>query len=222
MGSEFFIDYDQFITPSDWIIGIDPGHGGVIDGLYQTAPNKMYDHKDFVFYEGEFNRVIAVRLAKMLFESDISHYFTTNSNLDVSLQLRVNRSNNLKRLYKDKKHLFLSIHANAAPKGQESARGIEVFTSKGDTKADPMATIIFNNLGKIGWKMRSDVFDGDVDKEANFFVLRKTKVPAVLVELGFYTNKQEAMMLLTEQIQTDLAKSLYDSIVEIIKSKSDV
>jgi N-acetylmuramoyl-L-alanine amidase len=47
-----------------WIL--DPGHGGMIDGKYQTFPNKMCDHGDFIFYEGVFNRQIVVKLAKKL------------------------------------------------------------------------------------------------------------------------------------------------------------
>lgn len=211
----YFTDYSELQTESEWIVGIDPGHGGMINGKYETAPDKMYDHGEFVFYEGEFNRRVSVLLANLLSQGDISHYFTTNSNLDVSLGIRATRANNYKRNYPEKKHIYLSIHGNAAPKGSETATGIEVFTSVGKTKADPMAEIIYKHLKKMGWRMRKDRSDGDNDKEANFYVLRKTNVPAILVELGFYTNLEEAKKMLDPVVQERLAQHLYSAILEI-------
>lgn len=213
-----WISYNRCITESDWLIGIDPGHGGMVANHYETYPDKMYEHPDFSFYEGVFNRQIASGLALLLYKENISHFFTTTSNYDVGLNVRVIRANNLKKLYPEKKHLLLSIHANAAPKGQEAARGIEVFTSKGDTEADPHATVVFNYLSKMGWKMRKDMLDGDPDKEANFYILRHTISPAVLVELGFYTNYEEAKLMMQKSVQLKMITYLFNSIQEIIKS----
>ena len=42
-------------------------------------------------------------------------------------------------------------------------------------------------------KYRLDYSDGDVDKEANFYVLRKTKMPAVLLEMWFFDNYNDAV-----------------------------
>lgn len=217
-----WIGYDQFITDSDWIIAIDPGHGGTINGKYQTAPNKMYDHGEFTFFEGDFNRAVSSYLAEFLLKDNLSHFFTTISNYDPSLSLRVTRANNFNRNYKNKKQLFLSIHANAAPKGAEIASGIEVYTSKGETKADKYATEFFKELAKVGWGMRKDVYDGDPDKEMNFYVLKYTKAPAVLVELGFYTNIRETKLMMKEETQRELAKRLYYAIKKITKYKNDV
>lgn len=217
-----FITYDLMLTDSEWMVCIDPGHGGMIGKHYQTSPFKMYDHGDFIFYEGEFNRIIAVMLAEKLRTANISHFFSTTSNYDVSLPIRVTRVNNFAKKYKLKKQLFLSIHANAAPAGAESATGIEVFTNPGDTDADPIATVFFNHLEKMNWRMRKDVSDGDPDKEAPFFVLRYTMVPAVLLELGFYTNRLEAEELLKKEVQEKLVQHLYDAIIEITKMEQHV
>jgi len=215
-----WIGYDQFITDSDWIIAIDPGHGGIINGEYLTAPDKMYNHKEFTFYEGVFNRAVSGYLAELLLRDNLSHFFTTVSNYDPSLSIRVTRGNNFKRKY-DKKQLFLSIHGNAAPKGSEKASGIEVYTSKGETKADQYATEFFKELAKLGWVMRKDMYDGDPDKESMFYVLKYTKAPAILVELGFYTNLREAELMMQEEVQQRLAKALFDAIKKITKHNND-
>lgn len=216
-----WIGYDHFITFSDWIIAIDPGHGGIINGDYQTAPKKMYDHGEFIFYEGDFNRKVSSYLAELLLKDNLSHFFTTITNYDPTLSLRVTRANNFNRKYKKKKQLFLSIHGNAAPKGQESARGIEVYTSKGETKADKCATVIYKELEKMGWKMRKDTVDGDPDKESNFYVLKYTQAPAVLAELGFYSNFEEAKLMMKKETQIELANRLFDAIKIITQHNND-
>jgi N-acetylmuramoyl-L-alanine amidase len=46
-----------------------------------------------------------------------------------------------------------------------------------------------------GMRMRPDTSDGDHDKEANFRVLTRTNMPAVLIEFGFFDNLQDALMM---------------------------
>lgn len=211
------------LTDSKWIICIDCGHGGMIDGKYQTAPDKMYDHGEFVFCEGVFNREVGKMFADLLCKARISYFFSTDSNYDVGLNIRTTRANNMAKLHPNKKHLYLSIHGNAAPKGAESASGIEVFTSKGDTAADPMANIFYKHLEGMGWKMRpGKKVDGKYGKEALFYVLTKTHVPAILVELGFYTNLEETKEMSKTEVQMKLATLLFKSVEEIINTKTDV
>lgn len=84
---------------------------------------------------------------------------------------------------------FVSIHCNAAENTE--ARGFEVFTTRGNTGADAIATNLYNrvrNEFSNGLKPRHDWSDGDPDREANFYVLAHTVMPAVLFELGFITN----------------------------------
>ena len=91
--------------------------------------------------------------------------------------------------------LFLSIHANAHVGG--GAHGFEVWTSPGQTAADPAATLIYNSIGNVFPELsgRADRADGDPDKEARFYVLTHTLCPAVLVELAFITNFSEEILL---------------------------
>lgn len=215
---DLYVDYPDLITDSEWMIGIDPGHSGMIDGVYFTAPAKMYKHPDFIFYEGVYNRYISKRLGELLKEKNISHYYTTDSNYDPALSIRAIRANTFMRKYSDRKHLLISIHGNAAPEGSESATGIEVFTSPGNTASDPKASVIFRHLTKAGWKMRTGYKDGDPDKEAKFTILIRTIMPAVLVELGFYTNYEEAKKMSDPENQERFAQLLFDAINEIIEN----
>ena len=173
---------------------IDHGHGGIVDDVYTTSPSKMYQHKDFVFYEGVFNRAVAWMYAYKLYQRNLGYCIISSSNHDIRLQTRVNSANYLYYKYREKYRIYFhSIHGNAFE--DTSVRGVEVFTSPGPTPADPLATIFYNHLVDLGWKMRSDGLDGDPDKEAKLFVLMETQMPALLTETGFYSNEAEAKLM---------------------------
>lgn len=86
---------------------------------------------------------------------------------------------------------FVSLHCNSCD--NDSAEGFEVYTTPGETAADSLATAIFNQVQATFPDMtyRTDSADDDPDKEANFFVLKNTDAPAVLIECGFISNMQE-------------------------------
>lgn len=188
-----------------WLI--DAGHGGVdMFGNYVTAPKKMFDHGDFKVYEGVTNRAIAEKLAIKLSGACIDFEIIHDEVEDISLGSRVAKADSLHAQHRN--CVYLSIHSNAG-----GGRGIEVFTSKGQTKSDKIAQIFFDVFEKTGkWKMRKDQRDGDDDKEANFYVLRKTDCPALLVELLFFDNREEALYLMSEEGQEELSQKLFESI----------
>lgn len=112
--------------------------------------------------------------------------------------------------------VFLSIHCNAA--ADQAACGFEVWTSPGQTDADAYATAIYNAVrAAFPWiKMRSDYDDGDPDKEARFHVLRKTYMPAVLIEFGFLTNPEDAEMLMDQSTREHYANAVTSAVTEVL------
>jgi len=174
---------------------LDPGHGGVIDDLYVTAPGKMAKFDDFVFYEGVFNRALAWTYAMQLYERDLGFHMLVSNNEDQPLSDRVHNANRIMGYLNDhnKQCYFHSIHANAF--SDPKVTGIEIFTSPGNTASDAIASVFYKYLVGMGWKMRSDYDDNDPDKEARFFVLTQTQMPAILTETGFYTNHTQAKLM---------------------------
>lgn len=209
---------------------IDAGHGGLDrNGDYVTAPSKMYefgtrDDIEQTIYEGVVNREIAKKLITMLDDAGIGYYQqTVDHHKDYKLRERVSFANEVYQ--KNPKTYFLSIHSNAAgvasPGPGSKAEGFEIFTSKGVTKSDELASIAAKWYKKEfpKFKFRRDTSDNDDDKEADFYVLRYTACPAFLVENLFFDNKKEADFLLSESGQMRIADCLFKIIKEIYETK---
>jgi N-acetylmuramoyl-L-alanine amidase len=168
--------YDITITPncptpkSNYLWILDNGHGGIIDGVYQTAGKRSPVWPDGTqLFEGEFNRAIVDRLVKMCNKAGIECVNLVDTQEDIPLSERTDKANDIyrKRLDQDGKCIYVSVHANGFD--DESANGWSVYTSIGETKSDKIATILFEKADKEfpDEYMRKDTYsDGDVDKEA--------------------------------------------------------
>jgi len=166
------------------IVLIDNGHGALVNGTYQTQ-GKLKDWGDKgIIYEGEFNRAIVNGIIEQLTFYKIPYVNLAPEYRDVTLRTRVNRANK----YPKNKSFYLSVHSNAG-----GGHGSEIFTSPGDTKSDDIATIFGEEYQKEfpNRRLRTDFSDGDLDKERRFYVLTKTKMPAILTESFFMDNFEE-------------------------------
>jgi len=202
-----------------WIL--DNGHGGIIDGVYQTAGKRSPIWSDGTqLFEGEFNRAIVKRIAKYCDQNNIEYINLVDTNEDVPLSTRVKMANEVYR-ESDKPCIYVSIHANGF--SDESANGWEVYTSPGETKSDHIATVLYEEVEKEfpdsyneSIKLRKDTSDGDVDKESSFYVLIHTAMPAILSENFFMTNEKECKRYLLSEVGRDrIAKAHIEMINKI-------
>lgn len=203
---------------------LDFGHGGIDEnGNYTTAPNKMFKFPDGeVAYEGVLNRQIGGHVYTCLRSHlDLNIVCTVKEDdpRDISLSHRVRVANK----FDPRETIFVSIHCNASL--SHNATGFEIFTTKGTTKSDLLATDIGNavevSLGKFDVRFRKDMSDGDLDKEADFYVLRKTKCPAVLIECGFFDYRPDFELLKDPIFQSDLASFIYTGILNYINEQDN-
>lgn len=168
---------------------IDNGHGS-------NTPGKC--SPDGRLKEYAYAREIAVRLEAELRKKGIDAERIVKEEIDVPLSERCRRANE----YKAGDTFLVSIHCNAAGNGSEwmQARGWEAWTSIGKTKADKLATSLYEAAEEClpGMKIRKDMSDGDPDKESQFYILKHTKCPAVLTENLFQDNREDVDFLLSE------------------------
>lgn len=156
-------------------IMIDAGHGPETPG--KRSP-------DGRLREFHFNSAVAEEVKKRLFLDGHTVFFSHQANVDVPLHERVSLANRLKV------DLFVSIHANAMGQTFNSANGLETFTyTQPQTATRQLAQIVQNSLVLATGRKDRGV------KQADFAVLRDTHMPAILVECGFMTHKQEVELL---------------------------
>lgn len=193
------------------------GHGGEDNGVYQTAGKQSPRWPDGIkIYEGIQNRLFGYMLCASLIDANIEVTFINGYNFDLSLQERALRVNaeydRLKAINPDMHIIAVSLHSNAqiptnadytdneGQRGYTSAAaggaiGIETYTTKGWTASDN-----FNEnylMPKLMSKLPEFTFRRGFKqkgKEANFYILRATKCPIVLIEFGFMTTWTDCVL----------------------------
>jgi len=181
------------------MIILDNGHGGVINGVYQTKGKRSPIWNDGrVLYEGEFNRDIVKRVSKMLDNNRIPYVNLVPELEDISLQERMKRANKIDN------SLFVSIHANAG-----GGTGFEVFSSvQASKKSKEMADITIKEFNKEFPELRNRGH-----KKANFYVIKNTKMPAILIECAFMdTLNPDCELMFSEDGRNRFAKAIFESI----------
>jgi len=174
------------------ILVIDPGHGGTdpgaIDPLYgiqekRVTLNVALYLKEWALKKGSF-----------------TPYLTRDDDRHVSLDERCFTSNSCNA------DAFLSIHCNARERRGKLGIEIETYHFPGSEKGKIYARLILDILFDLVNKL-TPCFNRGV-KEKGFYVLKHTKAPAVLVELGFLSDPEEATWLVGSANQEAMAAAL--------------
>ncbi|MCS7462518.1 N-acetylmuramoyl-L-alanine amidase [Paenibacillus doosanensis] len=166
---------------------IDPGHGGKDSGAI-SATKRM--EKDFVLSLG-------LKVNKLLQkEPKIEPYMTRGDDTFVELADRASFANNMNA------DLFVSIHANSA--GKESVEGVETYYYTDQSL--PFAKLMHEQL------LKSTQFPDRKVKQENFYVVKNTTMPSLLLEIGFLTNKSEEAVMYQDAFQDRVAASIVAAI----------
>ncbi|MCH2045672.1 MAG: N-acetylmuramoyl-L-alanine amidase [Saprospiraceae bacterium] len=197
--------------PSKYCYAISAGHGGIDPdtGKYVTYPSKFKIHDNLnlhignMFCEGVFNRIIAEKLIKRMDEVGLTYKRFYHDYKDWSLRYKSAQINEHHR--NRQKCILFELHSNASSQGK--ARGFCVFTSKGQTSSDRIASELWHEVKTAfenvsGFKLLKQTYnDNDVDYEAGFWMVRNTACPAILPEFLFFDNREDVQLLMNEEIQ---------------------
>lgn len=192
---------------------LDNGHGENTPGK-RSPDGKLREY----LYAREITEAIERELKLRGYDAErIVH-----ENVDVPLAERARRVNELCGRLVTSNVILISIHCNAAGNGSEwmQARGWAAYTSKGKTKADKLAECLYNaaSCHLTGQKLRKDYSDGDSDWEESFYILRKTKCPAVLTENFFQDNKDDVDYMLSSDGKQNIINTHVNGIIQYIES----
>lgn len=181
------------------IITIDPGHGGSDSGA--IGPNG-YTEK-----EGAF--AISQKVASILNQSGAKVVMTRDSDVDVygpnasarnELQARVDVGNNANS------DIFVSIHCNAFV--NPAANGTQTFYYGFSYQGQRLAQSIQEKMIEANGLRDRGI------STCNFYVVKHSYMPAVLIETAFITNYDEEALLSDDEWQTTMAKAIAEGINE--------
>lgn len=182
---------------------IDPGHGGYDPGAIGLNGAR---EKDIVL-------PVSLMVGEYLTKKGVEVIYTRNSdnimwpsNTTQNLQSRVDISN------KYNPDIFVSIHANKYT--NSSAHGIETYYYQGDPLSEDLARKIQSNLVNDTGRYNRGIKSGN-----GLYVIRNTKAPAVLVELGFISNPTEQKLLVSEANQRIYANAVAKGILQCLGVK---
>lgn len=213
-------------------IFLDAGHGGVDPkGVYTTQPDKMFNHREGVFhynsifYEGVKNREYCELIKKKLSASGITVIPLYHPYEDTNLKDRVYLAN----WYHNNvcPGIYISEHSNST--SNHKAQGFQIWTSKGSARSDKYGNILLK-LYEEKFEMEEylieespeddiiklladDFEDDEEDHKESFYILYKTKMPAIVLENLFFDNFEDASVLMEKWYK----EKYTDLIVEWIK-----
>jgi N-acetylmuramoyl-L-alanine amidase len=167
---------------------IDAGHGGKDPGARSILG----------FYEKGINLSVALDVARLLEQRGLRVKMTRTDDYFVELEDRAAIANNLDA------DLFVSIHSDSFPKS--TRRGYTVYIANSASSSSRRAA------NAIARSMSGTGLNSFGIQTANYHVLTGTRCPAVLVEMGYLSNRSEASLLRSGSFQDRLARAVADGI----------
>ena len=176
------------------VVIIDPGHGGKDPGAIGRGGLR---EKDVIL-------PISLKVAQILQQNGVQAILTRNSDYFVSLRGRVDMAE------KANADLFVSIHANSVGLSRPDVSGLEVYYyNSGYDLAQDVRRSILSSVNVRDRRVR----------KARFFVLRKSSMPAILVETGYVTGREDAAKLASPQYRDQMARGIAQGILNHIKRR---
>ncbi len=174
------------------VVAIDPGHGGRDPGAVGIRGLR---EKDIVID-------ISQQVTQLLEQQGVQAIMTRTDDREVSLESRVQMAERVNA------SLFVSIHANAINMSRPDVNGIETYYYNSGLGLS--RTIHKSILQSTGSRDRGV-------RQARFYVLRRTSMPATLLEVGFVTGAEDAARLSNAGYRTQMAQAIARGILQYIQ-----
>lgn len=182
------------------VIVIDPGHGGTDSGAVRGK-----------IVEKDITLSISQKLAQELSQAGAAVIMIRNSDTDMmpegqkfhkreDLKVRVQKAN------ESDADLYISIHTNADPNPRWF--GAQTFYNSSSEASKLLAESIQGELTEILANTTRKALRGD------YYVMNNTKMPAVIIEVGFISNPREGELLKKDDYQKKVAYAIFSGIAK--------
>ncbi len=171
---------------------IDAGHGGKDPGAISSLG----------YYEKVVNLEVARKVGYLLRNKGLKVVMTRESDRFIELEERAAVAN------RHGADLFVSIHSDSS--SNSSARGFTIYVARSASWSSRRAA------AAIGRAMLRAGLTSRGTERADYRVLVQTRCPAVLIELGYLSNRDEARLLRSSSFQDRLARAIAEGISEFL------
>ncbi|BCS82063.1 N-acetylmuramoyl-L-alanine amidase [Anaerocellum diazotrophicum] len=189
------------------LIIIDPGHGGFDPGavsgdIKESVINLQIARKLKGYFEMFGFKVLLTRST----EDDLSEYDKKAHDLKKRKEI----------VLENNPQIFISIHLNSFPVSKYF--GAQVFYDKSNEEAKKLALFVQNELRY----MPNGLVNRRQPKPIDVYILKNLKIPAILVECGFMSNKMELSLLQSQQYQDWLSYSILKGVLNYLDQKKEM
>ncbi|GAB6085693.1 N-acetylmuramoyl-L-alanine amidase CwlD [Alkaliphilus crotonatoxidans] len=202
-----------FNNTSTGAVVIDPGHGGIDGGS---------SHGDLL--EKDINLEVALKLEAILKEINVETVMTRDEDISLESKSELRASRYKRDLHARKEiidndgALFVSIHVNAHK--NSNSRGIYIFHYPNATASRQLAEAIQVSIEEqvVNQYLKTDQIKVQISG-ADYYVLRESKIPGVIVEIGFITNSLDRELIQSEEYQYQMARAMAQGIINYLTEK---
>lgn len=180
----------------DKIIVIDPGHGGTESGNIANG-----------IVEKELNLDIAMKLQSLLSETDIKVYYTRLDDSNPDCEKRVQFANDINA------DMFISIHA-VSKLEDDSMYGIQTVYNSNFFIPRFSSLELADMIEKSVVTLVNGRANGLIMTKEDNVIVSKATIPVALLEVGFLSNKKEAILLGQDEYRMKIAEGIYEGILE--------
>ncbi len=181
----------------DMVVVVDPGHGGSQGGCRVVVNGTC-------IYEKDITLAIARKLSGILQQAGAQVIMTRNEDKDVPLAARPALAT------KHNADLFVSVHVDWWKSAATS--GSTAYYHRSDESSRALAHSIINRIRQVSGIPSKGALSDGVLYAGGLAVLRRSTVPAVLVEVGYLSNPRDRSNIMSDQWRTRVAQAIFEGI----------
>lgn len=194
------------------VVILDAGHGGMDSGAVSVFGDE----------EKHINLAVTQKLGEFLSQSGIRVIFTRSD--DTMLESNKTTSRKMADLIarvdvakENPNATFVSIHMNTLP--VEKYSGLQAFYSQNNDRSKVLALQVQNDTVRL---LQPQNNRKAKDAQGSIYILDRIQNPAVLIECGFLSNREEAGLLINDEYQQKLAFAISRSVIDFVMQQENL
>ena len=181
----------------DKVIVIDPGHGGADPGAQNSGLKEKDVNLDISL---RLRNVLESRGCKVILTREVDKDFFLPGYVKGRMAKRAELNQRINLASVNNADLFVSVHANSFP--QRNTYGMETYYHQKSAPGKELAELIQKQLTQLQTDNKRNAKAGD------YYLINQTKMPAVIVEVGFISNPRERKLLLSDHYRNRVARAI--------------